>query len=164
MTTPETSPEIPPKTTPETTPETAPETTAEATPDWTAALTDPAPIRGALGSPVPALTEFALHCVHFDERGASVTLTFQARRLPAVAMDDGSGQDHNAIQDHNAMEFSVLLTRVGDLEIDGWTHEPMSEVRLTGDSAVLSGPGVRASFTHEAVTATAVRTFRAGSP
>ncbi|MFJ9839975.1 Imm50 family immunity protein [Kitasatospora sp. NPDC101155] len=108
--------------------------------DWSAELTDPAPIRAVAGSPPPPLTDFDLTSVLIDERETSVTLRFFAFTAPTAAAELWQARGHNAV------EFVLVCTDVANLEVDGWSGWPTTSATLTGATVVLAGRGKRVSF------------------
>ncbi|MFG2842902.1 Imm50 family immunity protein [Kitasatospora sp. NPDC048296] len=108
--------------------------------DWSAELTDPAPVRTVFGSPPPPLTDFDLTSVLIDERETSVTLRFFAFTVPTAAAELWQARGHNAV------EFVLVCTGVTNLEVDGWSGWPTTTVTLTGKAVVLAGRDKRITF------------------
>ncbi|MFI6155622.1 Imm50 family immunity protein [Kitasatospora sp. NPDC051170] len=111
--------------------------------DWSAALADPAPVRGVLGSPPPPLTDFGLTSVLVDERQASVTLRFFAFLVPSAAAQLWQERRHNAV------EFTLVCTGVTGFAVDGWSGYPTTTATLTPRTGAveLAGRGKHITFT-----------------
>jgi hypothetical protein len=70
----------------------------------------------------PAPEECSLFYVHIDERGNSVTLGFDTRRLPGNPPEEWQSARFNAV------EFYLLFTEIEGLRISGWGADEARDV------------------------------------
>ena len=96
--------------------------------EWAELLAEPEAIT-ALFDEVPELTGFRLLSCHCDERGPSVTLTFERYGLPDHPLAEWVAKGLNALQ------FALTLSPVTDLFIGDWYGTPPASVRLTRAAA-----------------------------
>lgn len=130
--------------------------------EWVDLLVEPRSIRDIFVTP-PDLDECSLFYCHIDERGTSVTLGFDTRKVPDSSPSDGA--EGNV----NAFEFFITFTTVVDLRISGWGGSVAKSVTVsrsgddTGIAVYVESPTERLSFRAEAARISRARTYLASS-
>ncbi|MFJ3104766.1 Imm50 family immunity protein [Streptomyces sp. NPDC086835] len=129
------------------------------TSDWAELLDEPWSAQETFSAP-PELDDCTLDSCHIDERATSVTLGFDARRIP-----DGSGPG-SAESQTNALEFFVTFTSVTGLRVRGWGGTAGGSVRMSrsesgGIEVTVDASAGRISFHARAALLSRARAYRA---
>jgi hypothetical protein len=91
------------------------------------------------------LPMFDLYALHWDERGNSITASFEG------PLDRGNRRAWNAPPEHNRIRFHLQFPAVSDLEIRSWSHQlpiKIEQIEL-GDrvSVLITGEETNVRFT-----------------
>lgn len=107
------------------------------------------------------LSAFELYALQWDERGASVTASFEGH------LDDEGRRAREAPPEHDWIRFHLRFAAVDDLEVRGWSHQLPTTVEQTpaGDrmSVSVTGAGTAVRFTAEPPVEVDHRTSKAGA-
>jgi hypothetical protein len=108
---------------------------------------------------VADLAAFELFALHWDERESAITASFEG------SLDEAGRVAMGAPEEHDWVVFHLRFPRADQIEVRGWSYEPMTEFACEPNgerlSLVITGPHTDVRFTADPADIVHSRTLHA---